>query len=143
MCSIDKSPAILKGSKGGDDLPYPSHLMSSSIASWQETQGTESSNKTNPVSAQPPNSVPVFYRASWLHSGVQPLPSANHLQLRNNGLIPETITLDISKNPTVLPWYTSNQDITLVHMCTVFWVLSHILAVLILLIQFFIKICQY
>ncbi len=52
-------------------------------------------NVNNPISAQaqPPNSVPVFYRASWLHSGVQPLPSANHLQLRNNGLIPETITI--------------------------------------------------
>ncbi len=92
---------ILKGdgSKGGDDLPYPSHLMSSPIASWHETQGTVqySANENNPISAQaqPPNapiSVPVFYGASWLHSGVQPLPSANHLQLRNNGLITETVT---------------------------------------------------
>ncbi len=99
----DNCPVVRNGdgSRGGDDLPYPSHLMSSSIAPWHETNGTESSNKTNPVSAQaqpPPHapiSVPVFYRASWLHSGVQPLPSANHLQLRNNGLITETVTLQI------------------------------------------------
>ncbi len=73
-------------------LSLTSHEFSDSLLTWDPRYRA---NVNNPISAQaqPPNSVPVFYRASWLHSGVQPLPSANHLQLRNNGLIPETVTL--------------------------------------------------
>ncbi len=69
--------------------------------SWvlrHETQGSVQRKRKQPslcTSSAPnaPISVPVFYRASWLHSGVQPLPSANHLQLRNNRLITETVTV--------------------------------------------------
>ncbi len=75
--------------------PLTSHEFSDSLLTWDPRYRA---NETNPISAQAqpaanvPISVPFFYRASWLHSGVQPLPSANHLQLRNNGLFTETVT---------------------------------------------------
>ncbi len=77
-------------------LSLTSHEFFDSLLTWDprystaQMKTTQSLHKLSPPTL--PSSVPVFYRASWLHSGVQPLPSANHQQLRNNGLITETVT---------------------------------------------------
>ncbi len=67
------------------------------MCSVYERQQSNHSQSTEPPKQQPTpretdQKAAVIYRIPHISSGVQPLPSANHLQLRNNRLLTETVT---------------------------------------------------